>query len=153
MTANQKPLEVFLVRVGHWEMRLKAQDGEEAIRLARLLLSLLPDPEVKGLLALLLLTEARRPARADAEGNPVLLEQQDRSLWLQPHIAEGKQLLEAALTQGEISPYLLQAAIAAVHAEAAARHEAPDHAERAALTVNVRTAQSREVLIGAGRDA
>jgi RNA polymerase sigma-70 factor, ECF subfamily len=92
--------------------------SEEAIRLARLVLSLLPEPEVKGLLALLLLTEARRPARADADGNPILLEEQDRSLWLQAHINEGKALLEQTLAQGEVGPYLLQAAIAAVHAEA-----------------------------------
>lgn len=93
--------------------------SEEAIRLARLVDSLLPQPEVKGLLALMLLTEARRPARVDAEGNPVLLEDQDRSLWLRPHIEEGKALLEVTLAQGNIGPYLLQAAIAAVHAEAA----------------------------------
>jgi RNA polymerase sigma-70 factor (ECF subfamily) len=98
---------------------IQVELSEEAIRLARLVSSLLPEPEVQGLLALMLLTEARRPARADAEGNPILLEDQDRSLWLQAHIAEGKALLEPTLAQGNIGPYLLQAAIAAVHAEAA----------------------------------
>jgi len=92
--------------------------SEEAIRLARLVDSLLPQPEVKGLLALLLLTEARRPARVDAAGDPVLLEDQDRSLWLRHYIDDGRALLEPVLAQGNIGPYLLQAAIAAVHAEA-----------------------------------
>lgn len=93
--------------------------SEEAIRLARLVLSLLPEPEVKGLLALLLLTEARRPARVDVDGNPILLEDQDRSLWQRTLISEGKTLLESTLAQGNVGPYLLQAAIAAVHADAA----------------------------------
>jgi RNA polymerase sigma-70 factor (ECF subfamily) len=100
------------------ETLFRADLSEEAIRLARLVLSLLPEPEVKGLLSLLLLTEARRPARVDAGGNPILLEEQDRSLWQQPLIREGKTLLEATLTEGNVGPYLLQAAIAAVHADA-----------------------------------
>ncbi len=94
--------------------------SDEAIRLARLVLSLLPAPEVTGLLALLLLTEARRPARMDADGNAVLLEAQDRRLWLQPYIAEGKALLEQTRADGHVGSYLLQAAIAAVHADAKA---------------------------------
>lgn len=92
--------------------------SNEAIRLARLVLTLLPEPEVKGLLALLLLTDARRPARTDADGNPVLLEDQDRTRWRKDYIAEGKALLEATLQAGHLGPYLLQAAIAAVHADA-----------------------------------
>lgn len=101
------------------ETLFRSDLSEEAIRLARLVLSMLPEPEVKGLLSLLLLTEARRPARVDADGNPVLLEEQDRSRWQQELIAEGKALLESTLSQGNVGPYLLQAAIAAVHADAA----------------------------------
>ena len=100
------------------ESLLRVDLSEEAIRLARLLLTLLPEPEVKGLLSLLLLTEARRPARTDALGDPVLLEDQDRRLWRLDFIAEGRQLLESTLAAGDLGPYLLQAAIAAVHADA-----------------------------------
>ena len=105
-----------------------ASDGEtltradlcvEAIRLARLLLQLLPEPEVAGLLALMLLHESRRAARTDAAGELVLLDAQDRSLWNAELIIEGCQLVEAALTSRRFGPYCLQAAIAAVHAEAA----------------------------------
>ena len=91
----------------------------EAIRLGRLLCELLPEAEVRGLLALMLLQESRRAARSDAEGRPVLLEEQDRGLWDRALIAEGQQQIEAAFASGEIGPYCLQAAIAAVHAEAA----------------------------------
>jgi RNA polymerase sigma-70 factor (ECF subfamily) len=90
----------------------------EAIRLARLLLELLPEPEVVSVLALMLLTEARRPARTDAQGEPVLLENQDRLLWDRGQIAEGVALLERALSSRRLGAYTLQAAIAAVHAEA-----------------------------------
>jgi RNA polymerase sigma-70 factor (ECF subfamily) len=90
----------------------------EAIRLGRLLLQLLPDPEVMGLLALMLLHESRRQARTSASGDLVLLEQQDRSLWNQDLIREGTALIEQALASKRIGPYTLQAAIAAVHAEA-----------------------------------
>ena len=91
----------------------------EAIRLARLLKALLPgDPEVDGLLALMLLTEARRPARTGAHGELVSLADQDRSLWDKPLIAEGIGLLSAALPRGAVGEYQLQAAIAAVHDEA-----------------------------------
>lgn len=92
----------------------------EAIRLARLLVALLPDPEAKGLLALLLLTEARASARVDDVGDLVVLEEQDRSLWNAAMIEEGKAHLLAALAQHRVGPYQLQAAIAAVHDEAAA---------------------------------
>jgi RNA polymerase sigma-70 factor (ECF subfamily) len=90
----------------------------EAIRLARLLLELLPDPEAVGLLALMLLHESRRAARSSAAGELVLLDDQDRSLWNQGQIAEGVALVERALSSRRFGPYTLQAAIAAVHAEA-----------------------------------
>jgi RNA polymerase sigma-70 factor (ECF subfamily) len=90
----------------------------EAIRLGRLLCELLPEAEVRGLLALMLLQESRRAARSDADGLPVLLEEQDRSLWDRELIAEGEAQIQTAFASGEIGPYCLQAAIAAVHAEA-----------------------------------
>ncbi|SDH89645.1 RNA polymerase sigma-70 factor, ECF subfamily [Pseudomonas benzenivorans] len=90
----------------------------EAIRLGRLLLELLPEPEVVGLLALMLLNEARRPARTSASGEVVLLEEQDRALWNRALIAEGEALVLQALRSQRFGPYSLQAAIAAVHAEA-----------------------------------
>ncbi|PIB59225.1 RNA polymerase sigma factor [Pseudomonas sp. 2822-17] len=90
----------------------------EAIRLARLLMELLPEPEVMGLLALMLLHQSRRAARTSASGELVLLEKQDRSLWDKSLIAEGCTLVEQALTTQRFGPYCLQAAIAAVHAEA-----------------------------------
>jgi RNA polymerase sigma-70 factor, ECF subfamily len=90
----------------------------EAVRLGRLLLELLPDPEVKGLLGLMLLQESRRAARSSPEGDLILLDQQDRSLWNRDQIAEGISLTEAALASHRFGAYTLQAAIAAVHAEA-----------------------------------
>lgn len=95
----------------------------EAIRLGRLLLELLPEPEVMGLLALMLLQESRRAARTSAEGDLVLLEDQDRSLWNREYINEGVALVERSLRMtrsrsAPAGPYTLQAAIAAVHAEA-----------------------------------
>ena len=90
----------------------------EAIRLGRLLMELLPEPEVAGLLALMLLHEARRAARTSPEGELVLLEAQDRSLWNREAIAEGVALVDGALSSHTIGPYTLQAAIAAVHAQA-----------------------------------
>jgi RNA polymerase sigma-70 factor (ECF subfamily) len=90
----------------------------EAIRLGRLLVELLPEPEAVGLLALMLLQESRRAARSSAEGEVVLLEDQDRSLWNQEQIAEGSALVKRALSSRQIGSYTLQAAIAAVHAEA-----------------------------------
>ncbi|AMR68249.1 RNA polymerase sigma factor [Aquipseudomonas alcaligenes] len=91
----------------------------EAIRLGRLLCELLPESEVRGLLALMLLHESRRAARSDAEGLPVLLEEQDRGLWDRALIAEGQQQVQAAFASGVVGPYCLQAAISALHAEAA----------------------------------
>ncbi len=90
----------------------------EAIRLGRLLVELLPEPEVMGLLALMLLHESRRPARTSPAGELVLLGDQDRSLWNLDQIAEGSALVERALSSRRFGPYTLQAAIAAVHAEA-----------------------------------
>ncbi len=92
--------------------------SDEAIRLGRLLVELLPDGETMGLLALMLLHEARRPARISPEGDLVLLEDQDRSRWDRSRIAEGRRWLDRAMASGRIGPYTLQAAIAAVHAEA-----------------------------------
>ncbi len=90
----------------------------EAIRLGRLLMELLPQPEVVGLLALMLLHESRRSARVSANGDIVLLEDQDRSLWDRDLIAEGLSLSKQALGAPEIGIYTIQAAIAAVHAGA-----------------------------------
>lgn len=90
----------------------------EAIRLGRLLMELLPEPEVLGLLAMMLLHESRRSARTSPDGELVLLDDQDRSLWDGELIAEGCALVERALTTRRFGPYCLQAAIAAVHAEA-----------------------------------
>ncbi len=92
--------------------------SEEAIRLGRLLVELLPEPEVIGLLALMLLHESRRSARSTPSGDVVLLDEQDRSLWNREKIEEGTALVEQALASRRIGPYTLQAAIAAVHAEA-----------------------------------
>jgi RNA polymerase sigma-70 factor (ECF subfamily) len=92
--------------------------SSEAIRLGRLLLDLLPEPEVAGLLGLMLLVESRRPARLSPEGEPVMLDQQDRSLWHRPFIEEGEALVGQALRSGRSGAYSVQAAIAAVHAEA-----------------------------------
>jgi len=90
----------------------------EAIRLGRLLMELLPEPEVMGLLAMMLLHESRRAARTSPSGELVLLDDQDRSLWDSALSAEGCSLVERALTTRRFGPYCLQAAIAAVHAEA-----------------------------------
>ena len=91
----------------------------EAIRLGRLLVGLLPEPEALGLLALMLLHVSRRSARASPTGELILLNDQDRSLWNRDQIREGSALVEAALSSRRIGPYAIQAAIAAVHAEAA----------------------------------
>lgn len=96
----------------------RADLSNEAIRLARLVLGLLPDPEVTGLLALMLLHESRRKARTDANGDIILLEHQDRSLWDRELIAEGKELVTQALRSRRFGFYTLQAAISAVHADA-----------------------------------
>jgi RNA polymerase sigma-70 factor, ECF subfamily len=95
----------------------------EAIRLGRLLAELLPEPEVLGLLALMLLHESRRAARTSETGELILLDQQDRALWNGSLISEGCALVEQALSSRRFGPYTLQAAIAAVHAEAACADE------------------------------
>ena len=92
--------------------------SSEAIRLGRLLVELLPEPEGQGLLALMLLHESRRPARTSSSGEVILLEDQDRSLWNREQIAEGSRLVEQTLSSGRYGPYTVQAAISAVHAEA-----------------------------------
>jgi len=96
----------------------RADLSGEAIRLGRLLMALLPEPEVAGLLALMLLHESRRAARTSPAGELVLLADQERSLWNRDQIAEGLALVERALSSRRVGPYTLQAAIAAVHAEA-----------------------------------
>lgn len=101
----------------------RSQLSDEAIRLGRLLLELLPEPEVQGLLALMVLHESRRQARSAADGEVILLEAQDRSLWDRELIAEGEALVLQALHSRRFGPYSLQAAIAAVHAEAASLEE------------------------------
>jgi RNA polymerase sigma-70 factor, ECF subfamily len=95
----------------------RADLSGEAIRLGRLLLELLPEPEVMGLLALMLLQESRRAARTSPSGDLILLEHQDRSLWNRAQITEGVTLVERALESRRFGPYTIQAAIAAVHAE------------------------------------
>jgi RNA polymerase sigma-70 factor (ECF subfamily) len=92
--------------------------SEEAIRLGRLLVELLPDPEAIGLLALMMLHESRRTARTSPSGELILLEDQDRSLWNRALIEEGSRLVRTALETRRFGPYTLQAAISAVHAEA-----------------------------------
>jgi RNA polymerase sigma-70 factor (ECF subfamily) len=106
------------------ESATRADLSAEAIRLGRLVVELLPEPEARGLLALMLLHESRREARADADGELILLDQQDRSRWNRALIEEGAALVRAALLQTgsgaqPTGPYTLQAAIVAVHAEAA----------------------------------
>jgi RNA polymerase sigma-70 factor (ECF subfamily) len=107
---------------GHTSTRgpgpIRADLCDSAIRLARRMHELIPDPETAGLLALLLLTDARRPARTDAAGEVVLLEEQDRRRWNQQAIAEGDALLQNALAAGRPGVYQLWAAIAACHSTA-----------------------------------
>jgi RNA polymerase sigma-70 factor (ECF subfamily) len=100
------------------ESLTRADLSGEAIRLGRLLMELLPDPEAVGLLALMLLQESRRRARSTPDGDIVLLEDQDRSLWDAGIIAEGRGLVTRALASGRAGPYTIQAAIAAAHASA-----------------------------------
>jgi len=102
------------------ESLTRADLSGEAIRLGHLLVELLPEPEAMGLLALMLLHESRRPARTSPTGELILLDDQDRSLWSREQIAQGTALVERALASRRIGPYTLQAAIAAVHAEAPA---------------------------------
>ena len=114
------------------ESLTRADLSREAIRLGRLVVGLLPEPEVIGLLALILLQESRRDARATAGGDIVLLEDQDRSRWDARLIAEGQDLVERALATGRFGSYSVQAAIAAVHASAPGA-EATDWRQIAAL--------------------
>jgi len=100
------------------ELLTRAELSAEALRLGRLLLALQPEPETTGLLALMLLQESRREARTSPDGDLILLEDQDRSRWHRSHIAEGVELVERALSSGRIGRYTIQAAIAAIHAEA-----------------------------------
>jgi RNA polymerase sigma-70 factor (ECF subfamily) len=98
---------------------VRAELCEEAIRLGRLLVARMPDePEVRGLLAAMLVHDARRRTRVDADGEPVLLDRQDRALWDHAQIEEGCGLIADALRQGPPGPYAVQAAIAALHGEA-----------------------------------
>ncbi|HLJ91824.1 MAG TPA: RNA polymerase sigma factor [Gemmataceae bacterium] len=106
--------------------------SEEAIRLGRLLVGLLPDPEARGLLALMLLQESRRTARTSPEGDIILLEDQDRSLWDQAKITEASSLVERAIASQRFGAYTLQAAIAGVHAAAPTAAET-DWAQMVAL--------------------
>jgi len=101
----------------------RSELSAEAIRLGRLLVELLPEPEAIGLLALMLLNGARRAARTSPSGELVLLEDQDRSVWDRGMIAEGARLVEQALESRRFGPYTIQAAIAAVHAEAPSADE------------------------------
>ncbi|MFJ4351960.1 RNA polymerase sigma factor [Pseudomonas sp. NPDC089428] len=105
------------------EVLLQQELSDEAIRLGRLLVQLLPDAEAVGLLALMLLQASRQRARSDAEGNLILLDQQDRSLWDRALITEGCELVRLALASRTFGAYTVQAAIAAVHAEAATAQE------------------------------
>jgi RNA polymerase sigma-70 factor (ECF subfamily) len=111
-------LVVYLIfNEGYSAETTGAELSREAIRLGRLLLDLLPEPEVMGLLGLMLLQESHRAARTSPDGDLILLEQQDRSLWNRDQIAEGISLTESALRSRRFGAYTLQAAIAAVHAE------------------------------------
>ncbi|MFN8607167.1 MAG: RNA polymerase sigma factor [Vulcanimicrobiota bacterium] len=110
---------IYLVYNEGYSSLSRTDLSQEAIRLARLLLELLPDPEVLGLLALMLLQESRRSARTDADGQLVLLDDQDRGLWNGLLIAEGLELTERALAHPVVGAYSLQAAISAEHARAA----------------------------------
>jgi RNA polymerase sigma-70 factor (ECF subfamily) len=106
--------------------------SEEAIRLGRLVVELLPDAEAIGLLALMLMQESRRTARTSATGDLILLEDQDRSIWNQAYIVEGRTLVRQALSSPQFGSYTIQAAIAAVHSEATSA-EATDWAQIVAL--------------------
>jgi RNA polymerase sigma-70 factor (ECF subfamily) len=101
------------------ESLIRGDLSEEAIRLGRLMVELLPDPEVLGLLALMLLHESRRHARHTSTGEIILLDDQDRSLWDRQSITEGQELVDRAFLTQQFGPYMLQAGIAATHAAAA----------------------------------
>jgi RNA polymerase sigma-70 factor (ECF subfamily) len=119
---------IYLVfNEGYWasagESLTRHDLSAEAIRLGRLLTDLMPEPEAIGLLAMMLLHDARRVARTSPAGELVLLDEQDRTLWNRDQITEGLALVERALSSRRVGPYLLQAAIAAVHAEASTAAE------------------------------
>ncbi|HVA87193.1 MAG TPA: sigma-70 family RNA polymerase sigma factor, partial [Candidatus Saccharimonadales bacterium] len=132
----------------------------EAIRLARLVHGLLPDdPEAAGLLALMLLTDARRPARSGHHGELVPMARQDRSLWDRARISEGSEIVNGALDRGVAGPYLLQAAIAAVHDESSTA-EATDwvrieglYGQLAAISDNPVVTLNRAVAVAMARGA
>src|SRR3984957_537990 len=112
-------LVVYLIfNAGYSAVATGSELSREAIRLGRLLLDLLDEPEVTGLLGLMLLQESRRAARSSAEGELILLDQQDRVMWNRDQISEGISLTESAIASRRFGAYTLQAAIAAVHAEA-----------------------------------
>jgi RNA polymerase sigma-70 factor, ECF subfamily len=117
----------------------------EAIRLGQLLIELLPDPEAMGLLALMLLQESRCTARTSPDGDLILLEDQDRSLWNQAQIAEGLALVERALSAQQVGVYTIQAAIAAVHAKALSA-SATDWGQIVALYDLLASAESSPVI-------
>ena len=120
--------------------------AEEALWLTRLLLRLFPaEPEIMGLMALMLLQQSRAKARFDADGNVVLLEDQDRSLWSQPRITEGLALIDKAMRHRRPGPYQVQAAIAALHARAA-RAEDTDWAQIDLLYANLERLQPSPVV-------
>ena len=120
--------------------------AEEAIWLMRLLLRLFPaEPEIMGLMALMLLQQSRARARFDADGNVVLLEDQDRSLWSRPRIAEGLALIDKAMRHARPGPYQVQAAVAALHARAA-RAEDTDWAQIDLLYANLERLQPSPVV-------
>ena len=123
----------------------RADLSGEAIRLGRLLVELLPEPEVLGLLALMLLQESRRLARSSSTGDLILLENQDRTLWNKAHIEEGLRLVEQALSSPGFGSYTIQAAIASVHAQAP-QASATDWARIAALYDLLRQIQPSPVV-------
>ena len=124
---------VYLIYTAGLNSQIKRGLCGEAIRLARVLRALMPDePEVAGLLALLLLTEARRASRIRADGSLVLLADQDRSRWDRSAIDEGHDIMRWCLARNQPGPYQLQAAIGAVHADAATA-EATDWSQILAL--------------------
>jgi RNA polymerase sigma-70 factor (ECF subfamily) len=128
------------------EEHVRAPLCDEAIRLARLLLQLFPsEPEIMGLMALLMLQHARTPARLDAQGQAVLLEDQDRSLWNRDMIAEALAMVDKALRHRRPGPYQVQAAIAALHARAA-RPEDTDWAEIELLYATLERMQPSPVI-------
>ncbi|MGV0029122.1 RNA polymerase sigma factor [Phormidesmis priestleyi] len=131
------------------EVLTRTDLSTEAIRLGRLVVELLPDAEGMGLLALMLLQESRRTARTSSTGDLILLEDQDRSRWNQDYISEGKTLIQRSLSSQQFGSYTLQAAIAAVHSEAASA-AATDWAQIVAL-YDVLFQMERSPIVGLNR--